>query len=59
MVSGAATSTTVDWTGWLDKSAEEQRETWSQYRTLVRQESDAARGENYRRLNEALWGRRR
>jgi hypothetical protein len=45
---------TVDWSGWLQRSPEDRRETLQRYRDIVKSESDRARFSNYARMNEAL-----
>lgn len=54
MISGAANSTTVDWTPWLRLSAEQQEALWRRYRQIVKAESDASLSNNYARMNAAL-----
>jgi hypothetical protein len=54
MISGAANSTTVDWTPWLALSPEQQDALWRNYRRIVKAESDAALANNYARVTAAI-----
>lgn len=45
---------TVDWTNWLNLSADEQRALWRRYRQIVKDESDRARETNYRAMDRAM-----
>ena len=49
---------TVDWSRWMELSDAEKRALWAQYRQIVSDEAAQARFNNYRRLDEALFGRR-
>jgi len=49
---------TVDWSRWMELTDAEKRALWAQYRQVVSDEAAQARSNNYRRLNEALFGRR-
>lgn len=50
----AADSTTVDWTGWLTATPEQQQDMLRRYREIIKAESDEARATNYARMNAAL-----
>jgi hypothetical protein len=56
--SGAADSTTVDWTGWMQMTPAEQAALWAKYRQIVRAESEQALMTNYSRMWSAIWRRR-
>lgn len=45
---------TVDWTNWLNLSADEQAELWRRYREIVKAESDRALQTKYRAMDEAM-----
>lgn len=45
---------TVDWSGWLTATPEQQDEMWRNYRRIVKAESDAARENNYARMIAAI-----
>jgi len=38
-VSGAANSTTVDWSRWMQLDADEQKALWAQYRAIITAEA--------------------
>lgn len=58
MISGAANSTTVDWTPWLRLTTEQQEALWRRYRQIVKREADEAKANNYARMNAAISGGR-
>lgn len=45
---------TVDWTRWMHLTAQEQEALVRRYRSIVKDESDAARASNYRRMDDAI-----
>lgn len=45
---------TVDWTRWMQLSPQEQEALVRRYRAIVKDESDAAKANNYRRMDEAI-----
>jgi len=49
---------TVDWSNWLALSDDEKRALWAQYRQIISDEAQQARFNNYKKLNDALYGAR-
>jgi len=47
---------TVDWSNWLTLTPQQQNALWAQYRQIISAESQQARFNNYKRLNDALYG---
>lgn len=45
---------TVDWSGWMTATPEQQQETWRRYREIVKRESDHARATNYAAMDIAI-----